>query len=450
MRRHIAGLVTIVIVIAVLVGMSAAGAIEFDRPVENEFAPNRSTYNSGQTGTRAFYQLLEESGTPVARWRSHYSSLFTEGQDSILVIIGPFPSGQKISEEEAIVLQSWISTGGRALIISRSPIEQFGDPAIRAKAPEIFPPRDATPEQYINGESDKLIAQPTELTRQVRGLAFSDFASRMSFHNSADGAGVTVKADPPDDTEEKEEKEEKEKEEEEEDVDLAPTLYAPVIHLGDKDGAALADFTYGKGRVIFLSDPFVVANNGIARGGNLTLAMNILRSMGAPKLRILFDEFHHGYHIGGNPLVNYFRGTPAPWLILQGLSLSLLIIYTYSRRFARPLPLPQVPRHSPLEFVGSMANLQQAAQARELALENIYPRFKAGLCRRLGLSSRASRDEIITGARRRRFHISEIELRQTLSDAEMTLAGEAIDDARLLTLVSRMRRIISQMEAPRA
>jgi len=447
MRRYIAGVVTIVIVIAVIVGMSAAGAIEFDRPVENEFEPNRSTYNSGQTGTRALYQLLEESGTPVSRWRSHYSSLFTEDQDSILVIIGPFLSGQKISEEEAIVLQSWISTGGRALIISRSPIEQFGDPAIRAKAPDRLPAKDATPEQYIDEESDKLIAQPTELTRKVRGLAFSDFASRMSFHNSADGAGETVKAEPPDDTGEEGEGEEGEEGEEE---DSAPTLYAPVIHLGDKDGAALADFTYGKGRVIFLSDPFVVANNGIAHGGNLTLAMNILHSMGAPERRILFDEFHHGYHSGGNPLVNYVRGTPAPWLLLQGLGLSLLIVYTYSRRFARPLPLPQVPRHSPLEFVGSMANLQQAAQARELALENIYPRFKAALCRRLGLSSRASRDEIISGARRRRFHISEIELRQTLSDAEMTLAGEAIDDARLLTLVSRMRRIISQMEAPRA
>jgi hypothetical protein len=438
MRRYIAGVLTIVIVIAVLVGMSAAGAIEFDRPVENEFAPNRSTYNSGQTGTRALYQLLEESGTPVARWRSHYSSLYTEGKDSILVIIGPFPSGQKISEEEAIVLQSWISTGGRALIISRSPIEQFGDPAVRAKEPEKLPAPDATPEQFIDRESDRLIAQPTELTRKVRGLAFSNFASRMSFHNMVDGTGGTPKADPPDDKgEEKEE-------------NPAPALYAPIIHLGDKDGAALADFTSGEGRVIFLSDPFVVANNGVARGGNLTLAMNILHSMGAPERRILFDEFHHGYHTGGNPLVNYFRGTPAPWLLLQGLGLSLLIVYTYGRRFARPLPLPQVPRHSPLEFVGSMANLQQAAQARELALENIYPRFKAGLCRRLGLSSRASRDEIITGARRRRLPISEIELRQTLSDAELTLAGETIDDARLLTLVSRMRRIISQIEAPRA
>ena len=112
MRRYFAGAVTIIIVIAVLVGLSAAGAIEFDRPIENEFAPNRSTYNSGQTGARAIYQLLEESGTPVARWRKHYSSLDAEAEDSILVIIGPFQSGQKMTEEEAVALQAWISTGG--------------------------------------------------------------------------------------------------------------------------------------------------------------------------------------------------------------------------------------------------------------------------------------------------------------------------------------------------
>src|SRR5262249_15467752 len=156
--------------------------IEFDRPIENEFAPNRSTYNSGPTGMRALYQLLEESGTPVARWRRRYSSLSAEAKDSILVIVGPFLPGQWISDEDAVLLQGWISTGGRALIISRSPLEQFGDPAIRAKAPEKYHAWDATPEQFIDAKSDELIAQPTELTRKVRGLALSDFASRMSFH----------------------------------------------------------------------------------------------------------------------------------------------------------------------------------------------------------------------------------------------------------------------------
>jgi hypothetical protein len=448
MRRYFGVVITIIVVIFALIAMSMAGSVNFDRPIENEFSPNRSTYNPGPTGTRALYQLLEESGTPVARWRGRYSQLQTGANDAILVIIGPFLAGQKISDEDSFWLQNWLSSGGQALIISRSPLEQFPDPTIRAKSSDKPLAGNATPEQYIDEESDQLIAQPTELTREVRGLALSEFASRMSFHPK-EKEGKTKKAEAPDATGALEGPDGPSAIEDKVVEYLAPTLRAPIIHLGDKDGAALADFSYGEGRVIFLSDPFVVANNGITRGANLTLAMNILRSMGAPDRRILFDEFHHGYYNEGNPLVNYFRGTPAPWLLLQGFGLSLLIVYTYGRRFARPLPLPQVDRHSPLEFVGSMANLQQAARARELALENIYPRFKASLCRRLGLSSRASREQIMAAARRRRSPISEIELRQTLSDAERTLAGELIDDARLLTLVSRMRRIISQT-APRA
>lgn len=462
MRRYFGIIITIVIVIAVIIAMSAAGNIEFDRPYENEFAPNRSSYNAGPTGTRALYQLLEESGMPVARWRESYASLNAEAKDATMIIVGPFLFGQRLSDEEAIAMQNWVASGGRALIISRFPIEQFGDPVINSKEPEKLPDWSAPPEQFIYDKSDELIVQPTELTRGVRGLALSDFATRMSFHPpepTADPAAsasdqsdttpapplsptpegpVESRSDTPDGIPPQDQETANDDE-----YSLA-MLYAPVIHLGDGAGAALADFRYGKGRVIFLSDPFVIANNGIARGANLTLTMNILRSMGAPERKIFFDEFHHGYRSESNPLVNYFRGTPVPWLLLQGLGLSLLILYTYGRRFARPLPLPQVDRHSPLEFVGSMANLQQAAQARELALENIYPRFKASLCRRLGLSSRAQKEEIIASARRRRLLISEIELRQTLTDAELALAGEKIDDARLVALVSRMRRVISQ------
>jgi hypothetical protein len=466
MRRYFGIIITIIIVIAVITALSVAGNIEFDRPYENEFAPNRSSYNAGPTGTRALYQLLEESGMPVARWREGYASLNAEAKDATLIIVGPFLFGQKLSGEEAVALQNWVANGGRALIISRSPIEQFGDPMIHSKEPEKLPDWGAPPEQFIYEKSDELIAQPTELTRGVRGLALSDFATRMSFHppeptadptaGASDQPGAPADAPPPSLSPTPEGSVEsgsetpdgipaQDQETASDDGYPLAMLYAPVIHLGDGAGAALADFRYGKGRVIFLSDPFVVANNGIARGANLTLAMNILRSMGAPERKIFFDEFHHGYRSESNPLVNYFRGTPVPWLLLQGLGLSLLILYTYGRRFARPLPLPQVDRHSPLEFVGSMANLQQAAQARELALENIYPRFKASLCRRLGLSSRAQKDEIIASARRRRLPISEVELRQTLTDAELALAGEHIDDARLVALVSRMRRVISQM-----
>jgi hypothetical protein len=485
MRRYFGITITVIIVIIALIALSAVGSIEFDRPPENELLPNRSSYNSGPTGTRAFYQLLEESGLQVARWRDKFSALKDEAKDATLVIIGPFPQRQRLPGEELVALQTWIASGGRAVIISRTPVEQFADPMIHAKDAQDPPDWDAPAEQIVNRKSDELIVQPTELTRNTRGLALSDFASRMKFHppapeetkseEDATGTAPPPKLEPTvrsDDREQRQDSSDSSSSipapsasptpvgvaetgsgaetetatEEADDEYWEAMLYAPVIHLGDKDGAVLADFTYGKGRIIFLSDPFVVANNGIARGANLTLAMNILRSRGSPEQKIFFDEYHHGYHSESNPLVNYFRGTPVPWLMLQGLLLCLLVVYTYSRRFARPMPLPQLDRHSPLEFVGSMANLQQVAQARDLAMENIYPRFKAHLCRRLGISTRATTDEIIGSARRRRLPVSENELRKTLSNAELTLAGEKIDDARLVALVSRMRRIISQIK----
>src|SRR5262249_6917615 len=182
MRRYFGITTTVIIVIVVIIAMSAAGNIELDRPDENEIAPNRSSYNSGPTGTRALYQLLEESGMPVARWRESYSSLKAEAKDATLIIVGPFLLGQKISDEEAIALQNWTSSGGRVLIISRSPIEQFGDQVIHTKEPEKTPDWRATPEQFIYEKSDELISQPTELTRNVRGLALSGFATRMKFY----------------------------------------------------------------------------------------------------------------------------------------------------------------------------------------------------------------------------------------------------------------------------
>ncbi|MEP7339450.1 MAG: DUF4350 domain-containing protein [Acidobacteriota bacterium] len=455
MRRYFGIIFSIVLALAIIIGLSAVGNLEFDRPRETELEPIRSSYNAGPTGTRAFYQLLEESGTQVARWRESYATLAGKAANATLIIVGPFQRENWLSEKEAALLQKWIANGGQALIISRFPQAEFGDEMLQAKITAKNPTWYAPAETLVDPQSDELIAQPTELTRNVRGLAVSTLAARMKFEppdlddteDKPDAATPTPTTPTPASPPKPVEKTEQETGEND------PFLYAPVVHLGDQDGAVLADFQYGKGRVVFLSDPFVVANNGIARGGNLTLAMNLVRALTAPekaekgeRRKIFLDEFHHGYHAQSNPLVNYLRGTPAPWLLLQGLVLGLLIVYSFGKRFARPLPLARVDRHSPLEFVGSMANLQQTARARDLALENIYPRFKAQICRRLGLSSRARTEEIIASLRRQRLPISEIELRQTLSDAEVTLAGEKIDDAQLVSLIARMRRIVAQIK----
>ena len=142
---------------------------------------------------------------------------------------------------------------------------------------------------------------------------------------------------------------------------------------------------------MLLADPFIVANNGISRADNLQLAVNIVTGNGG---LIAFDEFHQGRAATHNALIQYFEGTPILALCGQFALIGLAIVWSRGRRFARPLPLPQVDRRSSLEFVASMAELQQRAKAHDLALENIYGRVRRVLVRHAGLSNSSPRAEI--------------------------------------------------------
>ncbi|MEJ7710532.1 MAG: DUF4350 domain-containing protein [Pyrinomonadaceae bacterium] len=76
-----------------------------------------------------------------------------------------------------------------------------------------------------------------------------------------------------------------------EEKEESPPSTAPVAHFSDDQGALLIDHAYGDGRVMLLSDPFILANNGIEREDNLQLALNML---GGRDNLIAFDEYHHG------------------------------------------------------------------------------------------------------------------------------------------------------------
>jgi hypothetical protein len=462
MRRYLGIIITITIVLVVLIGLNAISLLNVEQKQDSETDPQRSSYNAGPTGTRAFYQLLEESGYRVARWRDRFDALESKAEGAALIVVGPFELWESLSAPEAEALQAWIAGGGQTLIISRSPEAQFGDQAISTKITSKADFSETNLDRLIDERSDVLIVQPTELTRHLGKLAISHLATRMKFDparkNSAQPGGLHLpqaeqtsseqeaKATPESTPARQTARQDEGQNSADEAGEMKVELAAPVIHLGDADGAVLADFAYGAGRVIFLSDPFVIANNGIGRGSNLQLALNLIHALGGRERPIFFDEYHHGYRSESHPLVSYFRGTPLPWVLGQLLAVALIIAYSAGRRFARPLPLPQVDRHSPLEFVGSMANLQQGAAARDLALENIYPRFKAQLCRALGVSVRARPEGVAAGLSRRRLKVSASELEQTLSESERALAGEPLDDHRLIALVSSLRRISAQLK----
>jgi hypothetical protein len=360
---------------------------------ENESNGDRSSFASTPFGTLAYYTLLEETGYPVTRLTRPYSSLKDSGEIGTLIIISLPPTSNPDPEEFAEV-EKWVQSGGLLIVIDRDIQLEFpGNIQVH------------TTPAYIG--SPVRPVQPTQLAKGIRRLSVT--TNPASY--------VTV------------------------------TGSSTVVDLADNQGAIVADTKLGRGRLIFVTEPHIVANNGIGEDDNLTLALNVLQ--GRPAGKIAFDEYHHGYGTGGlfsgGGLLGYFKGTPVPWILVQAILISMLLIYSRGRRFARALPLKTERRTTNLEFVSSMANIARIARASGLAMENIYAEFRRRLCHYTGLgrevdSPRLAKEVAI------RSRISERSLRDLMARCERIIAGHRASDSEMLNLVTRIRDIESDLK----
>lgn len=446
MRQRLIIVVTLVIVIVVLIALNAASYVRVEHVADSESTPDRSTFNSGATGTQAFYDFLHESGQQVVRWRESSSSLLTMNglKPATFVIIGPLQVGY--SRRETQELLRWVNSGGRLVIIDR-----YIDPRLVVPSRDwtissqalSYPWSELDPndfEQMTTGMSPVKPAQPTAMARNVESVMPSRFMGAMTISPAPQHPTATPTPDYQEDDSTNYE---------------SPTgeggstynrntdksSQAPVVHLRHERGALLLDYPYGAGRVVVLSDPYIVANNGIGRADNLLLALNVVAAGGG---LIAFDEFHQGRAATHNALFQYFSGTPVMAICLQLALIGVAIVWSQGQRFARPLPLPHVDRRSKLEFVASMAELQQRAKAHDLALENIYARVRRVLVRHAGLSNSSPRAEI---ARRvaMRSGINRAELETLMRNCEDTINGASTSARETLRMAQRLREIESAL-----
>jgi len=458
MRQRLVIIVTLILVVGVLVALNAATYVKVEETVESESSPDRSTFNSGATGTRALYDFLHESGYQVARWRDSTESLlsFSGPKPATIVVVGrtiiPF------SKAESKELLHWVAGGGRLLIIDRSPdvnlLPSSGGWSIGAHMTS-FPRSDLDPanfEQMTAGVQQVPPSQPTLLARDVEAILPSRFAGAI---NVTPIKQVKKKSNahdpqPEDQTAESSDDSEASEEPTPETVgDGPPSIKAegskvspaPVVNFSRERGALLVEYPHGSGRIMLLSDPFIVANNGINRADNLQLAINLVTGNGG---MIAFDEFHQGRGATRNALIQYFEGTPVLAICGQVALLGLMVIWSRGRRFARPLPLPQVDRRSSLEFVASMAELQQRARAHDLALENIYGRVRRVLVRHAGLSNNSPRSEIAARVAAR-SGLNRQELETLMRNCEDTINGAPTSAKESLRMARRLRQIESAL-----
>lgn len=422
MRQRLTIILTFVVIIGLLVVLNTLTYVKQDKIEDQEINPNRSTYHSGPTGTRALHDFLNESGYKVMRWRKTPEKLLNDSERvRTFVVVGRTQAA--FTEEEALALRRWVAFGGRFVLIDREIdpdlVPKSGGWTISSR--EFgFPNLDVNPAD-ASQMTQNVIAlqpvQPTALTRDVDAVMPSRFASRINIVATTE---ENAEHDPDDLGNNM--------------LDGSP---APTVHIADRAGPLLVDYAYGLGHIIVLSDPYIVTNGGIRLNDNLQLAIN---TVAGREGLIAFDEYHQGKGITQNEFAQYFAGTPVLAFAAQILLLVLLILWTNARRFGRPLPLPQVDRRSSLEFVASMAELQERSRAFDLAIENIYTRTRRVLARHAGVDYNSSRSEIAARIAERST-IERDRLETLMRQCEEAINGEHINWRQSIDLVRRLREV---------
>jgi hypothetical protein len=178
MRQRLTIILTVIVILGALVVLNTITYVKKEKPVDTEMAPNRSTYHSGPTGTRALYDFLSESGFRVIRWRESPDRLLTSGANiRTLVIVGS--TQLPFSEEHAEPILTWVERGGRLILIDRDPpsflLPRSGDWLINMKGYR-FPFGDVDP------------ADPKVMTQT--GLSYS--ASTTDNLHTEHSSGVAV------------------------------------------------------------------------------------------------------------------------------------------------------------------------------------------------------------------------------------------------------------------
>lgn len=474
MKQKLALLIGVLLLFIVLAGLNAANYTQKEKTPDTEINPNRSTYNSGATGTQAYYALLAETGRNVTRWQEPPSALLTaRRKPAVFVVTGAVR--RPFTDLEVEHLLRWVSEGGRLVLIDRMPAKALvattgnwnlslaGD--VHGDVMFVDP---TDQKQMIEGAAAVKPVQPTVITQSINAAQPSRFAASIRFEPIAVGEETQMRAqvesglapppaavstpsidnkngvvygiptrtplpetyDPPPDVEPVE----------------TDALNGPVVHLATGDKNLVVEAPYGSGRILLLADPYIISNGGIGLVDNAQLGINLVSVANG---QVAFDEFHQGYGSDNNRFLQFFEGTPVVGIFLQLILLVGLLFFSQSRRFARAVPEPEPDRLSKLEYVAAMAELQNRTQAWDLGVENIYTEFRRRAGRAVGVDNTATARELAARiAERTATDAAAIE--RTLFMCEEIIRGEPTNKSEVLRLTGELRQIEDKLGISRA
>jgi hypothetical protein len=337
--------------------------------------PLPSTYLAGQHGARASYETLLRSGYSLERWERPLSELAaTAGPDTVVIFAEPF------TREKADIdaVRTILERGGRVLSTGF-----WGGMILPADS-------SATPEEF-NFAACKLDPEGLDTlagTGEVWMLPKATWAAGN------------------------------------------PSQRVEYSCAGK---AAVVEYNWGKGHVVWWASSTPLENGSLARGNDLDLLLN---SLGPRQGRHFYwDESLHGEI---RSVWSYAAG-PSLTLLWIGLAaLALLVVFSFSRRSGpvRDLPLPT--RAAPIEFLDALGSLYRNAGAASTVVSVAWERFRRHALRICGLRGTQMGAAELAAAIRRRFPNSDSSLEADLAACEEAAWGETINPREALKLLQTL------------
>ncbi|MEZ5308935.1 MAG: DUF4350 domain-containing protein [Pyrinomonadaceae bacterium] len=193
MRERIILVGGVVLLVGLLVGLNALNYSQREKIPDSESNPDRSTFNTGPTGTRAFYDLALSLGMKVERWRTPVEELKTTKNNDISTFVVIGATRKDLEESETRELLDWVSKGGNLVLIDRDPNGFFLKtsapwalsvvPAFKEKQIEDklslsgVDPANST--EMIGKEAAALPKLPSVYTKGINAIQPSRFASSL-------------------------------------------------------------------------------------------------------------------------------------------------------------------------------------------------------------------------------------------------------------------------------
>jgi hypothetical protein len=356
--------------LGILLFLAVYGLVVLESSQKGERLPvRRTTYSAAAGGYKALYLWLQALNIPVQRWEKPLGNLSAKA--SVLLMVEP-DLGPGTGELRA--LKKWVGDGGTLILIASRPNLFLKSVGMQLKL--------AFARQHKQDIAEMFLYQPGIYTRGIWSLDSSG-------HPGLDSGRPET-----------------------------------VVHIRSSWGGLLAAQEEGKGRVIALADPNLMANESLRDGDHSRLALNILLSHRGDG-GVLIDEYHHGYG-RATSVLEHLTHSRALQPMLQGGLLLLILWAAKGRRFGPPRPLIQEERRSSLEYVRAMAQLFQRARARPLALKAAIRWIEDEAEKTLVYRDRSLQSKLL--AARRRLEQQEIGERELLKSVRGLYL--ALDEAR--------------------